>query len=47
MTTTRVYQKAIETYPALKSMFHLKGEYDDHLLLAFTELMGPSGLLNI
>jgi len=47
MTTARVYQKAVETFPALKNMFHLQGEYDDELLKAFTSLMGPSGLLNI
>jgi putative nucleotidyltransferase with HDIG domain len=47
MTTERVYQKAIDTYPALKIMFNLKGAYDERILTAFVELMGPSGLLEI
>jgi putative nucleotidyltransferase with HDIG domain len=47
MTTDRVYQKAVETYPALKTMFSIKGEYDDDLLAVFTELMGPSGLIEV
>lgn len=44
MTTERVYQKAMDTYPALKVMFSLKGAYEDGFLKAFVELMGPSGL---
>ncbi len=44
MTTTRVYQKAIDTFPTLKIMFSLHEEYDECILRAFTELMGPKGL---
>ncbi|MEW5925718.1 MAG: HD-GYP domain-containing protein, partial [Candidatus Zixiibacteriota bacterium] len=47
MTTERVYQKAKETFPALKTMFELKEEYDQKLLRSFAELMGPSGLVNL
>ena len=46
MTTERVYQKAIDTYPALKIMFNLKGAYDERILTTFVELMGPSGLID-
>ncbi|MEA3297506.1 MAG: HD-GYP domain-containing protein [candidate division Zixibacteria bacterium] len=46
MTSERVYQKAVDTYPALKIMFSLKGSYDDRMLRMFAELMGPSGLSN-
>jgi putative nucleotidyltransferase with HDIG domain len=42
MTTQRVYQPALETYPALKSMFRLGGALDRKLLEAFTHLMGPT-----
>lgn len=44
MTTDRVYQRAIDSFPALKIMFSLKGAYDEQILRAFVELMGPSGL---
>ncbi len=47
MTTQRVYQKAMDTFPALKIMFALKGAYDDEVLRAFVELMGPTGLLEL
>lgn len=47
MTTQRVYQKAMETFPALRIMFGLKGAYDEQLLRIFVELMGPTGLLEI
>lgn len=47
MTTERVYQRAMDTFPALKIMFSLKGAYDDEILRAFVELMGPSGLVDI
>lgn len=43
MTTERAYQRAMDSYPALKVMFSLKGAYDDQLLRAFVELMGPTG----
>jgi len=44
MTTERVYQRAIDTFPALKMMFSLKHSYDDIALKSFVELMGPHGL---
>ncbi len=44
MTTERVYQRAIETFPALKIMFSLKGAYRGDFLKAFVDLMGPTGL---
>jgi len=44
MTTERVYQKAMETFPALRIMFSLKGAYQDDFLRAFVELMGPTGI---
>jgi putative nucleotidyltransferase with HDIG domain len=47
MTTERVYQHAMETYPALRIMFSLKGAYDERLLRAFCELMGPTGLAEL
>jgi HD-GYP domain-containing protein (c-di-GMP phosphodiesterase class II) len=47
MTTERVYQRAMDTFPALQIMFTLKGAYDERLLRAFVELMGPTGLLEI
>jgi putative nucleotidyltransferase with HDIG domain len=47
MTTERVYQRAMETFPAMKVLFSLKGAYDERLLRAFVELMGPTGLLEI
>ncbi|MCH9031547.1 MAG: HD domain-containing protein [candidate division Zixibacteria bacterium] len=43
MTTERVYQKAMETYPALKLMHTLKGHFDSELLREFTMLLGPDG----
>ena len=47
MTTQRVYQSAMDTYPALKVMYSLKGAYDEQILRAFTELMGPIGLADL
>ena len=47
MTTDRVYQRAMGSFPALKIMFTLKGAYDDQILRAFAELMGPTGLADI
>ncbi len=44
MTSERVYQKAMDTYPCLKILFSLREAYDQDLLRAFTELMGPKGL---
>ncbi|MCK4461835.1 MAG: HD domain-containing protein, partial [candidate division Zixibacteria bacterium] len=47
MTTERVYQRAIDSYPCLKVMFSLSGAYDYNMLCSFAELMGPSGLLEL
>ncbi|MEE8577819.1 MAG: HD domain-containing phosphohydrolase [candidate division Zixibacteria bacterium] len=47
MTTERVYQKAMNTFPAMKILMSLKGAYDDELMRSFIELMGPTGLLEI
>jgi len=47
MTTERVYQRAMETFPALKIMFSLRGAYDEQVLRAFVELMGPSGMVDL
>ncbi len=47
MTTQRVYQGAVETYPALKVMFSLKGDFDRKTLEAFAALMGPTGLADV
>jgi len=44
MTTQRVYQGAMDTFPALKVIFTLKNDYDYDMLVAFAELMGPEGL---
>jgi len=44
MTTERVYQHAMETYPAIKIMFSVSEAYDENCLRAFVELMGPKGL---
>jgi putative nucleotidyltransferase with HDIG domain len=47
MTTERVYQRAMDTYPALRIIFSLKGAYDEHILRTFVELMGPTHLANM
>lgn len=47
MTTERVYQKAVDSYPCLRIMFSINKAYDQNLLKSFAELMGPSGLLEI
>lgn len=47
MTTHRVYQAAMNTFPALKIMLSLRGAYDEELLRAFCELMGPAGLKDL
>ena len=44
MTTRRVYQRELDTYPALKIMFTLPGAYDRKLLEQFALLMGPATL---
>jgi putative nucleotidyltransferase with HDIG domain len=47
MTTHRVYQGAMDTFPALKEMFLLKDDYDYEMLKTFAELMGPTGLAGL
>jgi putative nucleotidyltransferase with HDIG domain len=47
MTTERVYQRAVDSFPCLKIMFSLTGAYDRNMLKSFAELMGPSGLADI
>jgi HD-GYP domain-containing protein (c-di-GMP phosphodiesterase class II) len=42
MTTERVYQSAIDTFPALKTMFSLPEQYERDLLEQFAVLMGPT-----
>jgi putative nucleotidyltransferase with HDIG domain len=42
MTTRRVYQPPIETYPALQSMFRMDRVFDRELLEQFARLMGPN-----
>lgn len=44
MTTERVYQKAMDTFPAIRIMFGCKEAFDETCLRAFVELMGPRGL---
>lgn len=44
MTTDRVYQKAMDTFPVLRLLFSMRDAYDEEYLRAFAELMGPSGL---
>ncbi len=46
LTTERVYQPAIATYPALKMMHGQDGCFDANLLREFTVLMGPESPLN-
>ena len=46
LTTERVYQPAIETYPALKMMHGMEGCFEPTLLREFTVLMGPDSPLN-
>ncbi len=45
MTTNRVYRVAIDTFSALRVIYSLKGAYDEKLIRAFIELMGPTGLV--
>jgi putative nucleotidyltransferase with HDIG domain len=47
MTTERVYQKAMESFPALRIMCSMKEAFEKKLLAAFVELMGPTGLADI
>ena len=43
LTTQRVYQPAVDTYPALKIMFKQESSFDRKLLEKFAYLMGPAG----
>jgi len=43
MTSKRVYQKAMGTFPTLKIMMSLAELYDDRFLRSFVALMGPDG----
>ncbi len=43
LTTQRVYQPAVDTYPALKIMFKQVSSFDRKLLEKFAYLMGPGG----
>lgn len=47
MTTQRVYQGAVETFPALKVMFSLREDFDKKMLETFATLMGPTGLADL
>ena len=46
LTTERVYQPAIASFPALKMMHGQSGSFDPILLREFTVLMGPESPLN-
>jgi putative nucleotidyltransferase with HDIG domain len=46
LTTQRVYQSAIETYPALRMMHNMDKSFDPAFLKEFTILMGPDSLMN-
>ncbi len=46
LTTERVYQPAIETFPALKMMHSEPGSFDGQMLREFTILMGPESPMN-
>jgi HD-GYP domain-containing protein (c-di-GMP phosphodiesterase class II) len=41
LTTKRVYQSAMATYPALKLMYEVPGHFDERYLREFTILFGP------
>jgi putative nucleotidyltransferase with HDIG domain len=44
MTTERTYQRAKSTFAVLKMMLSLREGYDERMLMAFVQLMGPDGL---
>lgn len=46
MTTARAYRTAVDTFPALMSMYSEKGSFDEQLLEKFTLLLGPIELTN-
>jgi putative nucleotidyltransferase with HDIG domain len=45
MTTERVYQHAMQTFPALKILLNNRGAYDEKILRAFVDLMSPQPVL--
>jgi putative nucleotidyltransferase with HDIG domain len=47
MTTMRVYRTAVDTFPALMTMYSEKDSFDSRLLEQFTSLLGPTELTNI
>lgn len=47
MTTERVYQSAVDTFPALKTMFALPDLFERTLLEKFVLLMGPTEIGSI
>jgi len=47
MTTVRVYRTAVDTFPALMTMYSEKDSFDSRLLEQFTSLLGPTELTNI
>jgi len=44
LTTHRIYQPAMDTFPALKTMLSLNGAFDRSLLDEFIRLLGPAGI---
>ncbi len=42
LTTRRVYQEAMGTYPAFRTMYDSRQEFDADILREFTVLMGPN-----
>ncbi len=47
MTTMRVYRAAVDTFPALMTMYSERDSFDRHLLEEFTLLLGPTELTGI
>jgi HD-GYP domain-containing protein (c-di-GMP phosphodiesterase class II) len=41
MTTERAYRSAVESFSALKTMFHEVNHFDHRLLKQFTRMLGP------
>jgi len=44
ITTERVYRRAVDTFPALMTMYAERSTFDQQLLEQFTKLMGPTNL---
>jgi putative nucleotidyltransferase with HDIG domain len=42
LTTQRVYQDALASYPAFQIMYNIRHEFDEKILKEFTKLMGPN-----